>query len=75
MCWLATGCSVGLDRIPLPAPSVGEQTYSIRATFANALNLPAKAKVRLSGADVGEVASMTAENYTAVVTLDIDAAV
>ena len=73
--WLATGCSVGLERIPLPAPSVGRQTYPISATFANALNLPAKAKVRLSGADVGEVASMTAENYTAVVTLAIDAAV
>ncbi|ORB19884.1 mammalian cell entry protein [Mycolicibacterium moriokaense] len=65
------GCSMGLDRIPLPAPSVGEDTYEISATFANALNLPAKAKVRLSGADVGEVESMTARNYTAVVSMRI----
>ncbi|BBY80326.1 MCE family protein [Mycolicibacterium pulveris] len=65
------GCSMGLDQIPLPAPSVGEDTYEISATFANALNLPAKAKVRLSGADVGEVESMTARDYTAVVTMRI----
>ncbi|MDA4108142.1 MCE family protein [Mycolicibacterium holsaticum] len=65
------GCSMGLDRIPLPAPSVGADTYEISATFANALNLPAKAKVRLSGADVGEVESMTARDYTAVVTMRI----
>lgn len=65
------GCSMGLDQIPLPAPSVGDTTYEISATFANALNLPAKAKVRLSGADVGEVESMTARDYTAVVTMRI----
>lgn len=66
-----TSCSVGLDQIPLPAPSAGTRTYPITATFADALNLPAKAKVRLSGADVGEVESMTARNYTAVVTMRI----
>ncbi|MGV0836901.1 MCE family protein [Mycolicibacterium thermoresistibile] len=66
-----TSCSMGLDRIPLPAPSAGRDTYTISATFDSALNLPAKAKVRLSGADVGEVASMTARDYTAVVSLRI----
>jgi phospholipid/cholesterol/gamma-HCH transport system substrate-binding protein len=66
-----TSCAVGLDRIPLPAPSAGASTYPISATFANALNLPAKAKVRLSGADVGEVESMVAQNYTALVTMQI----
>lgn len=66
-----TSCGVGLDRIPLPAPSAGARTYPISATFADALNLPAKAKVRLSGADVGEVESMVAQNYTAVVTMRI----
>ncbi|OBK73409.1 mammalian cell entry protein [Mycobacterium sp. 1164985.4] len=65
------GCSMGLDRVPLPAPSVGQDSYEISASFANALNLPAKAKVRLSGADVGEVQSMTARDYTAVVTMRI----
>ncbi|MGE2728299.1 MlaD family protein [Mycolicibacterium vaccae] len=66
-----TSCAVGLDRIPLPAPSAGARTYPISATFANALNLPFKAKVRLSGADVGEVESMVAQNYTAVVNMRI----
>lgn len=66
-----TSCAMGLDQIPLPAPSVGTRTYEISATFANALNLPFKAKVRLSGADVGEVDSMVAQDYTAVVTMQI----
>ncbi|MGV0852406.1 MlaD family protein [Mycolicibacterium phlei] len=66
-----SSCSMGLDRLPLPAPSPGDETYEISAVFENALNLPAKAKVRLNGADVGEVASMTARDYTAVVTLRI----
>ena len=72
---VVSSCSVGLDRIPLPAPSAGSTTYPISATFTDALNLPAKAKVRLSGADVGEVQSMTARNYTAFVTMQISAKV
>ena len=68
---MLSSCAVGLGQIPLPAPSPGERTYRITATFADALNLPAKAKVRLSGADVGDVESMAARNYTAVVTLRI----
>ncbi|CAJ1510720.1 MCE family protein [[Mycobacterium] burgundiense] len=72
---VVSSCSVGLDRIPLPAPSAGSTTYPISATFTDALNLPAKAKVRLSGADVGEVQSMTARNYTAFVTMQISATV
>ena len=67
----ATSCSAGLESLPLPAPTAGSNTYSLSATFANALNLPAKAKVRLAGADVGEVDSMAARNYTAVVTMKI----
>lgn len=66
---------MSLDRVPLPAPSAGGDTYEISATFANALNLPAKAKVRFSGADVGEVESMAARDYTAVVTMRISSRV
>ncbi len=69
--WTATGCSTSLDTLPLPAPGVGSGSYSLTATFDNALNLPTKAKVRLDGADVGEVASMQADNYTAVVSMRI----
>ncbi|WP_167106400.1 MlaD family protein [Mycobacterium sp. DL592] len=67
-----TGCSSGgLSSLPLPAPSVGSGGYRLTAVFSNALNLPAKAKVKLAGADVGELESMVARNYTAVTTLRI----
>ncbi|WP_174187838.1 MlaD family protein [Nocardia barduliensis] len=68
-----SGCSVGLGDLPLSAPGSGESGYTIRASFANALNLPEKAKVRLAGADVGEVADMSVADYTALVTLRIRA--
>ncbi|WP_330255025.1 MCE family protein [Nocardia sp. NBC_00565] len=64
-------CSVGLESLPLPTPGVGGNSYTLHATFANALNLPTKAKVKLAGADVGEVESMRARDYTAVVTMRI----
>lgn len=68
---LLTSCSVGLAELPLPAPSQGTRTYPISAEFVDALNLPGKAKVRLSGADVGEVETMAVRDYTAVVTMQI----
>ena len=70
---LATaGCGTdGLASIPLPAPGLGSTGYTLTAVFADALNLPTKAKVKLAGADVGEVLSMVARNYTAVTQLRI----
>ncbi|WP_280434594.1 MlaD family protein, partial [Nocardia carnea] len=67
----ATGCSASLDELPLPAPGVPGDSWSLTATFANALNLPTKAKVRFNGADIGLVESMVARDYTAVVTMRI----
>lgn len=68
----ATACSsTGLSSLPLPAPSVGSGGYRLTAVFANALNLPASAKVRLAGADVGQLETMIARNYTAVTTIRI----
>lgn len=66
-----TACSVGLERLPLPEPGVGGESYLLHAAFENALNLPTKAKVKLAGADVGEVASMRVEEYSAIVTMRI----
>ncbi|MBH0776311.1 MlaD family protein [Nocardia bovistercoris] len=66
-----TGCSASLDQLPLPSPGLDSAAYSLTATFDNALNLPTKAKVRLNGADIGEVESMVARNYVAEVTLRI----
>ena len=68
----AAGCATsGLDSLPLPAPGIGSGGYLITAVFANALNLPSHAKVKLSGADIGQLESMVARNYTAVTTLRI----
>jgi virulence factor Mce-like protein len=72
VCLVAAGCgSEGLASLPLPAPGVGSGGYTLTAVFSNALNLPANAKVKLAGADVGEVESMVARDYTAVTTLRI----
>jgi virulence factor Mce-like protein len=66
------GCSSnGLSSLPLPAPTVGSGGYRLTAVFSNALNLPANAKVKLAGADVGELETMVARNYTAVTTIRI----
>ncbi|MFN6553007.1 MlaD family protein [Mycolicibacterium septicum] len=71
-CLTISGCaSEGLASLPLPAPGVGSGGYKLTAIFSNALNLPANAKVKLAGADVGELESMVASNYTAVTTLRI----
>lgn len=68
----ASGCATeGLASLPLPAPGVGGGGYTLTAVFGNALNLPANAKVKLAGADVGQLESMVALNYTAVTTLRI----
>ena len=72
ICLTAAGCGTeGLASLPLPAPGVGSGGYTLTAVFSNALNLPANAKVKLAGADVGELESMVARNYTAVTTLRI----
>lgn len=72
VCVTASGCaSSGLASLPLPHPGLGPGGYSLTAVFADALNLPAFAKVKLAGADVGQLESMKAQNYTAVTTLRI----
>jgi virulence factor Mce-like protein len=67
------GCaSQGLASLPLPKPGLSSGSgYTITAVFENALNLPAFAKVRLAGADVGEMETLVAKDYTAVATLRI----
>lgn len=70
--WATAGCATnGLASLPLPAPGLGSGGYSLTAVFSNALNLPMNAKVKLAGADVGQLESMVARNYTAVTRLRI----
>lgn len=64
--------SQGLSDLPLPAPgSNATGGITLNAVFSDALNLPDRAKVKLGGADVGEVTSMVARNFTAVTTLSL----
>ena len=65
------GCSAGVEQLPLPAPGLRGPSYELSAEFTNALNLPDRAKVRVGGADVGEVVAMTARDYVAVVHMRI----
>ena len=56
VCLTVSGCaSEGLASLPLPAPGAGSGGYTLTAVFSNALNLPANAKVKLAGADVGQL--------------------
>ncbi|AZG43740.1 MlaD family protein [Gordonia insulae] len=70
-----SGCGVvpGLtvEQIPLPAPGGIGDSIQLTAKFDNALNLPTRAKVKLNGNDVGQVSDIVAENYTAIVTMDV----
>lgn len=70
---VASGCGVGLGDLPLPHRGNSDgDSYTVTAEFANALNLPAQAKVKLNGADVGAVESMRVRDYIAIVTMRID---
>jgi virulence factor Mce-like protein len=71
--WLiGTGCATsGLASLPLPHPGAGKGGFNVTAVFENALNVPAFATVRLAGADVGQMESIEARDYTAVATLRI----
>lgn len=66
------GCATnGLASLPLPHPGLSQGGYSLTAIFENALNVPALAKVRLAGADVGQLEDLQAKDYTAVAKLRI----
>ena len=68
---LLSGCGVGLESVPVTAPSASGDSYVLTALFSNALNLPAQAKVKIYGADVGEVDSIRAKDFTAIVNMRI----
>jgi virulence factor Mce-like protein len=68
------GCATGLESLPLPAPGhMSGNAITVTAAFANAMNLPQKAKVKLNGADIGEVESIRTRDFTAYVTMRINA--
>ncbi|WP_327142913.1 MCE family protein [Nocardia sp. NBC_01327] len=67
----ASGCALTVDKLPLPKPGVGGDTYTVHAVFDNALNLPDQAKVKIGGSDVGVVTKITTKDFKANVDLAI----
>ncbi|MFF2083963.1 MlaD family protein [Nocardia sp. NPDC058176] len=55
----ATGCAFDPSSVPVPGTGVGGPTYPVRIEFANALNLPARAKVMADGVRVGTVSDVS----------------
>lgn len=64
----ASGCGLELRDVPMPA-LVSGPTYTVDAVFANALNLPEQAPVKLGGDTVGEVTSIAVADFRARVRL------
>lgn len=67
----ASGCGFTVDKLPLPKPGQQGDTYTVHAVFANALNLPDQAKVKIGGSDVGVVTHISTKNFQALVDLTI----
>ena len=68
---VTAACGVTVENLPLPKPSVEGDTYRVHAIFEDALNLPAEAKVKIGGSDIGQVTNITTSNYTADVEMQI----
>ena len=66
----ASGCALSLQSLP-KISSVTANTYPVRAEFANVLNLPDDAQVRIGAQVVGQVGAIGTRDYKADLTLDI----
>lgn len=63
-----------LNVLPAPPPVSGP-TYHLGAEFKDALNLPLGAKVKQSGAVIGQVTDISTKNFVAHVDMDISRSV
>lgn len=66
----ASGCGVSLQALPKPG-GISGPTYTVHATFANVVNLPASAEVRIGAFAVGYVSALQAQDFQAQVTMKI----
>ncbi|GAA5057834.1 MlaD family protein [Nocardia callitridis] len=55
----AGGCGFDPASVPMPGAGVSGDSYTLHIQFANALNLPSRAKVMADGAQVGTVDRVT----------------
>jgi phospholipid/cholesterol/gamma-HCH transport system substrate-binding protein len=66
-----SGCAVSAADLPIPGGGVEGPTYQLTAVFADALNLPDGAHVKLNGDDIGRVRRIEARDYTARVVMAV----
>lgn len=66
---VTAGCGATLSDIPRPDAGVDGPSYEITAVFADVLNLPAGARVRVDGVDVGRVVGIETADFVAQVRL------
>ncbi|GAA3552183.1 MCE family protein [Nocardioides daeguensis] len=71
---VTAGCGLTLDDVPLPG-LVDGPTYAVTIEFADALNLPVDAPVKLDGATVGQVSAVEAGDYVAEVEVALSTSV
>lgn len=73
---LASGCGfTGLQDLPLPGGAdLGDHPYTVRARFANVLNLVPQSAVKVNDVAVGRVTgvALPADGWTAVVTMRVN---
>ncbi|MFI9504012.1 MlaD family protein [Nocardia sp. NPDC052566] len=62
---LAAGCGFDPAAVPVPGATVSGPTYEVHIELANALNLPARAKVVANGAHIGTLRSVSVIDPTA----------
>ncbi len=67
----SAGCSVTLSDLPQPGGAVESPNYEITAVFADVLSLPAGARVRVDGVDVGRVTAIATRDFMAQVRMRI----
>lgn len=70
----ATGCGPTFTDLPLPSGGVSGDTITVTADFAEALNLAQGAQVKVNGVNSGRVTSVTAKDFQAEVTFDVQTA-
>jgi phospholipid/cholesterol/gamma-HCH transport system substrate-binding protein len=69
-----SACGPTFTSLPLPGSGVSGNTITVKADFADALNLAQGAAVSINGVTSGRVQSVTASNFTAHVTMLVQTA-
>lgn len=69
-----SACGPTFSSLPLPGSGVSGNTITVKADFADALNLAQGAAVSINGVTSGRVQSVTASNFTAHVTMLVQTA-